>query len=106
MCCNRELKSPGMLTWGPYSFQHESLGLDGDKPSGFDSSEIGTDVVAEGEFRIQHHWSVRPLPINHPMSKGLMVFPVPFRGEKGEWRQSLPGTKGGFSRQGLNAIMV
>ena len=55
--------------------------MDRGKPFGFDSSEIGTDVVAEGEFRIQHHWSVWPLPINCPMSKDLIFFAVPFRGE-------------------------
>jgi hypothetical protein len=55
--------------------------MDRDKPFGVDFSEIGSDVVAKGELRIQHHWSVWPLPIDRPMPESLIVYAVPFRGE-------------------------
>lgn len=106
VCRNQEFESPGILTWGPYSFQHKFLGLDGDQPLGFDFSEISTNVMLERVFGVHHHGSVGTFPIDHPMPERLISFAVPFSGEEGIGRQGLPEIKRVFSRQGLNPIMV
>jgi hypothetical protein len=61
-----------------------SFDVDRDRPLGFDSSEIGPDIVFKSWFGINHHILVYPAPEYDPMPSRVISLTVPFNRQEGK----------------------